>query len=110
MQIVRGSMRFTDHNNEKLIFEPDSEMYKSYCHVAQEIWDHHLHIWKKIPDRYPTRINSGDDYNVYLNGQIVPWWSAADSLRGFVDVIVGSNIKHRLFGEIKFEARVFNEM
>lgn len=109
--ITKGSMRFIDPlTNEHIVFEVNSELYKSYCHIAQEIWEPTTRTWRKIPDRYPTHLNETVDYNVYLDGQIVPWWSQADSLRGYVDVIVGTDLKHRLFGLVKFEARVLHEV
>lgn len=116
--ITKGSMRFTDQAGEKIVFEANSDLYKQYCHIAQEIWDSVTRTWRMIPDKYPTHLNNAsNDYLVYLDGQIVAWWNEADSLRGWVDVWAVTQMpyqaevfKHRLFGRVKFEARVFSEV
>jgi len=111
MTIEPGSLRYTDSKGTKSIAQPDSNLYRVICDVAQERFDKVTRTWLKIPNKYPTALKSGDDYRVYLDGVIVPWWRAADRDRGWVEVWAeDSRTLHRLFGKVAFEPAVLSEL
>lgn len=108
--IIPGSLRYTDSKGVKSVAQPDSNLYKTICDVAQERFDKVTRCWVRIPEHCAKRVKRGDDYCVYLDGVIVPWWSAADSERGFVDVVLSVGTHHRLFGVVTLEHAVLNEL
>lgn len=120
--IEPGSIRLTVASTGlQYVFAPNENGYRLYIDVAQERFDKVTRQWIKIPAHYPKHIVDGDDYRVYLDGQIVPWWNQADSERGFVDVWASvraegwmahpmDKVQHRLFGVVTFEPKVLSEI
>lgn len=111
-----GSIRYTIESIQ-YVAEPGTSLYDSIIDKAQERWNKVTRTFVPINRtiNMPTLIDETFMGTVRLDGQIVPWWRAADRERGWVDVWANLSDDdlnldlaarlHRLFGIVTFEAK-----